>query len=106
LELSAQGPCPTGALDQACEVLRRLLAALPGATARVDEASLHALAAGAGLPPAGAAARLHHAGAALVTAPRVPGAARLRILPDVPAPTQDLEDTGACGPLRIRESWE
>lgn len=82
LELSARAPCVTGALDLACEALRRLLAQIPGATARVDEASLHALAAGAGLTPEGAAGRLAQAGVTLVTAKRVPGAAHLRVLPD------------------------
>ncbi|WP_373046394.1 hypothetical protein [Vulgatibacter sp.] len=92
IDLAATAPCTTGALDQACEVVRRLLAQLPGATARIDEASLHALAAGAGIGPDGAAARLAQAGFSLVTAARIPGALQLA-----------SEGTGS---LPVRESWE
>lgn len=104
IELSAQAPCTAGALDQACEVVRRLLAKLPGATARVDEASLHALAAGANLTPEGAAARLAQAGVSLVTAHRIPGATKLRVVEGGSA----VPEGGATriGPLPIRETWE
>jgi len=102
IELSARAPCITGALDQACEVVRRLLAEMPGATARVDEASLHALAAGAGVSPEGAASRLHQAGVALITAPRIPGASHLRILGKEEQPVA----AGPIGPIPLRESWE
>lgn len=100
IELTAAAPCITGALDQACEALKRLLAEIPGATARIDEASLHALAAGAGITPDGAASRLAQAGVTLVTAPRIPGA-RLQLL-DANKP--QLGET--VGPLPVRESWE
>lgn len=60
--LKAEAPCTAGALDLACETARRLLDQLPGTTARIDLASLHALAAGAGVEPSGAAGRLQKAG--------------------------------------------
>lgn len=100
IELTAKAPCATGALDQACETINRLRAKLPGAEARIDEASLHALAAGAGISPEGAASRLAQSGVTLVTAPRVPGAAHLHV---VGANSQLGENVG---PLAVRESWE
>lgn len=100
IALSAEAPCTAGALDLACELTKRLIAKLPGTTARIDEASLHALAAGAGVAPEGAASRLAQAGVTLVTAPRIPGA--LRVL-DANTPST----TGAAiGPLTLRETWE
>lgn len=101
IELTAAAPCITGALDQACETLKRLLAEIPGASARIDEASLHALAAGAGISPEGAASRLAQSGVTLVTAPRIPGAT-LQLL-DQNKP-QQLGET--VGPLPVRECWE
>lgn len=87
LEFSCPVPATVGAIDQLCEVLGRLLREAPGATARIDEPSLVALAEGAGLPVEGAAARLASHG---VTEVRRIGAG----------------GPHAYGPLPVHEVWE
>lgn len=62
LEIHVSSPAPMGAIDQACEVIARLRAALPGAVARMDLEGLRTLAEGAGLTLEGAASRLAAAG--------------------------------------------
>lgn len=104
IALSAEAPCTAGALDLACELTKRLIARLPGTTARIDEASLHALAAGAGVAPEGAASRLGQAGVTLVTAQRIPGVTALRVVGESP----DFKSVASAtvGPLTVRETWE
>lgn len=87
LNLSCEVPATMGAIDQACELLSRLLAALPGASARIEEESFRALAEGAGLALEGAASRLASSGVG------------------------EIRRLGSGGPLRIgelpvREVWE
>lgn len=86
LDLVCDAPATVGVIDQASEVLARLLAEMPGAVARIDEASLRALADGAGLPLEGAAARL--AGRGVVEVRRFGRGGPLRI-----------------GELRVHEVW-
>lgn len=109
VDLRVQAPAPMGALDQACEVMTRLLAKLPGAQGRIAWECLVALAEGAGLPPEGAAKRLAAAGVVEVRKP-------------VASPTEAGDAAGATkatahssegaapalevGPLPIHEVWE
>lgn len=81
VDLACDAPATVGALDLACETLTRLLSEMPGAVARIDEPSLLALAAGAGLPPEGAAARLAAHGVVEVRRWTAGGAARVGELP-------------------------
>lgn len=89
VELSVRAPCALGALDQACEVASRLLAKLRGASARIDLASLEALAHGAGLPLAGAAGRLAAAG-----------------VTEILAPADAVGEDFAVGPLPLLQRWQ
>ncbi|AKU89831.1 hypothetical protein [Vulgatibacter incomptus] len=87
LELSAGEGCT---VDTACQAVKALLANLRGATARIDEASLRALASASGITEGEAASRLAEAGVAELVAvspgdaPTVNGLA-VRLLVVVPA---------------------